>query len=59
MEKEYVRACNAHEILDVSKTTFWRMTKADDFPKKRKIMGVALYSIKELRKWIDDHATAA
>lgn len=57
-EQKYVRASKAHEIIDVSKTTFWRMTKESSFPKKRKIMGNSLYSISELIEWIDSHAVA-
>lgn len=55
--KEYVRAGHAHEIFDVSKTSFWRFSKLDGFPKKRVIFGIVLYSVAELKNWIDSTAT--
>lgn len=56
MEKIYVRADRAHEILDVSRTTFWRMSKVDSFPSKKKIHGVSLYSIQEIVDWVESHS---
>jgi len=58
-DKEYIRAGKAHELFDISRTTMWRFTKEDSFPKKRKIMGVTLYSISELREWFDSFEEAA
>jgi len=57
--QEYIRAYRAHEIFDISKTTFWRLSKEDDFPKKRKVHGATLYSILELREWFDSKVEAA
>jgi len=57
--QEYIRAGKAHEIFDVSKTTFWRFTKEEGFPQKRRVLGAVCYSIKELRKWFDGFAESA
>jgi predicted DNA-binding transcriptional regulator AlpA len=56
MTQIYVRADKAHEILDVSKTTFWRMSKTEGFPNKRKIQGVSLYYIQEIIDWVESHS---
>jgi predicted DNA-binding transcriptional regulator AlpA len=56
MTQIYIRADKAHEILDVSKTTFWRMSKTEGFPNKKKIQGVSLYSIQELIEWVESHS---
>jgi len=55
----YIRACRAHEIFDVSKTTFWRFTKEESFPKKRRVLGTVCYSIEELTSWFDSCAESA
>jgi predicted DNA-binding transcriptional regulator AlpA len=55
---EYIKASKAHNLFGVSRTTFWRFSKEEGFPKKRVIMGVTLYSIKELRNWLDSHIIA-
>ena len=49
----YVRAGAAHEIFGVSKTTFWRLTKTEGFPKKRRFGGASAYKIAELEAWAD------
>ncbi len=59
MEKKYIRATKAHEILDVSRTKFWRLTKHDDFPKKRNLFGSVVYKIQELIEWVDSKAEIA
>jgi len=49
----YARAGEAHEILGISRTSFWRLTKKDDFPKKITLAGAVVYKISELVEWAD------
>ena len=49
----YARAGEAHEVLGISRTSFWRLTKKPDFPKKITLSGAVVYKISELVEWVD------
>lgn len=55
----YARAKEAHEVLGISRTAFWRLTKKDDFPKKITLGGSVVYKISEIVEWVDNQRDLA
>jgi len=58
MQNKYIRAKNAPELLGVSKSTFYRYSKDDNFPKKIRLHGAVVYKEDELVEWIESHKVA-